>query len=339
MRLPTRKARISVVIIAAIGSLIVGCSSSESVSSSSAGAAGVSNGSPIKAAFVCATAATDPLFGGIEQGAKEAAAQVGVDLTYTGLGTTVTPAAMAQLLTPAVNQHPNILIVCNFFPSADDPIIKRAVAQHIIVIATQSGVPNTMADGAVASVGVDSSTAGQQAADEMAAAGVKHPMCLDTVPSNPSVSERCTAFAAEFKSKGVLVKTVNLANGSFLDPTQVAADIKGTLASDHAIDGILTISDSDGQSAVLAVQQSGLAGKVKIGTFDVDTNIINDIKGGSVLFTVWQQPYLEGYLPVIEASLYARHGFTPPATLPTGPSFVTKSNVALVQEALAQGIG
>jgi simple sugar transport system substrate-binding protein len=55
---------------------------------------------------------------------------------------------------------------------------------------------------------------------------------------------------------------------------------------------------------------------------------LSSIKGGSLGFTIDQQPYLQGFLPVIYLYLFLLSGglVSPPETN-TGLTFVTKSNV------------
>jgi simple sugar transport system substrate-binding protein len=303
--------------------------------SGSSGSGGAASAS-LTVNFVCATPATASFFAPIEQGAKDAAAHVGVKLNYTGLGATVSPAAMAQVLQAAVNQRPDALVVCNFFPSAEDPIIRAAADQHIPVVVTNS-ISHAIEDGAVAVVGQDDFIAGQQSGQAMISAGVKHPLCVNHVPDNPSVTARCQGFIAAFQSAGISAQTLNLPTTQYNDLTAQISAIKGTLASNRQIDGVLTCGPTLGPGAVQAAQQVGLSG-VKVGTFDISSQVVDEVTNGSLMFAVWQQPYLQGYLPVVTAALYVRHGFLPGGTVPTGPVLVTKANVAAVKAALAAGV-
>src|SRR5579885_2605716 len=87
-------------------------------------------------AFVCALPSLAPFYSPMESGAKEAAAALGVNLSYTGLTTTVTNAAMVQVLQAAVNTKPDAIIACNYFPSGEDPILKAASAKGVPVFLT-----------------------------------------------------------------------------------------------------------------------------------------------------------------------------------------------------------
>ena len=59
-----------------------------------------------------------------------------------------------------------------------------------------------------------------------------------------------------------------------------------------------------------------------------------------MLFAIDQQPYLQGYLPILFLAQHKLYGLIPAAgtVVPTGPNFVTPANAALVQQLTAAGI-
>ena len=65
--------------------------------------------------------------------------------------------------------------------------------------------------------------------------------------------------------------------------------------------------------------------------------MIEAIKKGELLFTVEQQQYLQGYLPIVFLYLYNKYGLVPHGTVLTGPSIVDKSNVDLVAKMVKAG--
>jgi simple sugar transport system substrate-binding protein len=314
---------------------VTGCGGSDS-SSSAASTTASSGGPKPKVAFVCATS-TIAFFSPVEQGAKDAANAVGVDLDYTGIGASdITGPALAKTFTAAVNQHPDALVVCNFFPDAVDPLVKKAVADGIPVFGGNS-VTNLLDDGAISVWGQPDEQAGEGAGDQMAEAGVTYGLCVNDVPNNPAVAARCTGFERAMKARGLKVKTLNLANANN-NPTAILADVKGALQANPDVDGVLALGPTQGPAVVQAVEQTGKSGDVKVASFDVSSNIISQIRDGRMLFTVWQQPYLEGYMPVIAAAQYLKYGMAPPGQGSTGPAFITKDNLDKIKAALAAGL-
>ena len=74
------------------------------------------------------------------------------------------------------------------------------------------------------------------------------------------------------------------------------------------------------------------SGKIFFGTFDLSGEIAQGIKDGVINFGIDQQPYLQGYVPVMVLTLYNRYGVLPGNNVNSGPGFVTKANVGLVEK-------
>ena len=69
---------------------------------------------------------------------------------------------------------------------------------------------------------------------------------------------------------------------------------------------------------------------VTIGGFDLGEELLQNIIDGNVLFTVDQQQYLQGYLPILQLFLFQTNSNIIGGGLPilTGPGFVTADNAA-----------
>jgi simple sugar transport system substrate-binding protein len=64
------------------------------------------------------------------------------------------------------------------------------------------------------------------------------------------------------------------------------------------------------------------------GGFDLLPKTLQEIKSGNLDFTIDQQPYLQGFLPVVQLFLYKLSGgLSQPVETDTGLLFVTKDNV------------
>ena len=74
--------------------------------------------------------------------------------------------------------------------------------------------------------------------------------------------------------------------------------------------------------------KNGLAGKLPAGGFDLTPGTLNAINAGQLNFTIDQNPYLQGFIPVLYLYLFNLSGglLSPPNT-DTGLTFVTKDNV------------
>ncbi len=79
-----------------------------------------------------------------------------------------------------------------------------------------------------------------------------------------------------------------------------------------------------------ALKETGMA--IPNGGFDTEPLTLSNIASGATDFTIYQDPYLQGFLPTLYLYLYNISGGTivPPDT-DTGLSFITKSNYSRIQ--------
>jgi simple sugar transport system substrate-binding protein len=106
------------------------------------------------------------------------------------------------------------------------------------------------------------------------------------------------------------------------------------------VDGILTLGPGGAKPALDAVRASGLVSRVKLATFDLSPDVLAAVRDGKLLFAVDQQPYLQGFLPVMLLAERARYGVFPGQgkLIPTGPNFVTEADAAEVIRLSAAGV-
>jgi simple sugar transport system substrate-binding protein len=77
-------------------------------------------------------------------------------------------------------------------------------------------------------------------------------------------------------------------------------------------------------------------GEVAIGCFDLVPPVIDGIKSGYTTLTIDQQPYLQGFLPIIQLVLMKKYALSA-WDVNTGNAIVDKSNVATVEELSKKG--
>jgi simple sugar transport system substrate-binding protein len=98
------------------------------------------------------------------------------------------------------------------------------------------------------------------------------------------------------------------------------------------VDGVMTLGPGGAAPALAALSASGLRGRITVATFDLSPDVLEAVRDGRLLFAVDQQPYLQGYLPIMLLAERARHGLFPARgeLIPTGPQFVTAHNAGRV---------
>lgn len=272
---------------------------------------------------------SDSWWNTIKTAIREAGGQMGVTVDYRN-PTTGDLADMARIIEQATAQNPDGLIVT----IADFDVLKRpleqAVRKGIPVITINSGTAEqSKALGAMMHIGQPEYDAGYGAGERAKAAGVSRFLCVNHYITNPASVERCQGYA---DALGVEMGNQMLDSG--IDPVEVEQKVAAYLRQHPDTNGILTLGPNSAEPTIRALDQLGQAGKIHFGTFDLSAGIAAGIKAGTIDFAIDQQPFLQGYLPVVVLTNYARYGVVPSNNINSGPGFITAENIAKV-EALA----
>ena len=102
---------------------------------------------------------------------------------------------------------------------------------------------------------------------------------------------------------------------------------KAFLTGHKSLKGAFAVDAGSTQNLGQALSSTGL--KIPNGGFDTTPTTLSNIQGGKTDFTIYQDPYLQGFLPTLYTFLFNLSGGTehPPNT-DTGLTFITKSNAA-----------
>ena len=145
--------------------------------------------------------------------------------------------------------------------------------------------------------------------------------------TNPASVERCQGFA---DALGVEMGSQMIDSGQ--DPSEIQNKVSAYLSANPETDAILTLGPTSAHPTLRALDTDGLSGEIFFGTFDLSGEIAEAIKGDVIEFAIDQQPFLQGYLPVVVLTNLARYGVVPGNSVNSGPGFVTKDNIALVEK-------
>ncbi len=270
---------------------------------------------------------SDSWWNTIKNGITLAGKQMGVKVEYRN-PPTGDLADMARIIEQATASRPNgIITTLADFDVLSGPI-KNAVDQGINVIIMNSGTPEqTREVGALMFVGQPEYDAGYAAGLRAKGDGIKSFVCVNHVISNTVVAERCRGFA-----DGLGIKLGNSMLDSGQDPAEIKNRVLAYLSANPKTDAILTLGPTSADPTLLALQENGLAGDIYFGTFDLGDNIVKGIKSGIIQWGIDQQPFLQAYLPVVVLTNYDRYGVLPGNNINSGPGFVTKDGLTLVEK-------
>lgn len=246
---------------------------------------------------------------------------------------------VVQLIRTAISMEVDGLVIPNWVPEAEDPAIKDAIAAGIKVILMNAGGAEKARElGAINYVGSDEYVAGVAGGEYFGDNGQKNVLCINTLPGTANIEARCKGVIDGITGKGGKGAQLPLPSTSFGDATAVAEAIKAELLKDETIDGVITISAGDADSAAIAVEQAGKTGTTLLGSFDMNQAGLDRIKGGTQLFSIDQQPYLQSYLAVSLLASHIDFGTDLPVfPVLTGPGIVDASNIDATLAGVAKG--
>jgi simple sugar transport system substrate-binding protein len=278
----------------------------------------------------------DPFWSVVANGVRAAARDLGVRAEYQA-PTSFDMVEMSNLIDAAVASRPAGLVVSIPDAAALSGSIRRAVAAGIPVISVNSGADSYRDLGVLTHVGQTEYEAGRAGGERLAGAGARRVVCVNHEVGNAAQDQRCAGLRDALAAAGgsARVLAVQLA-----DPEDTQQRIAGTLAAQPAPDGLLTLGPAAAGPALAALRASGRGGDVAYGTFDLTTEVLAGIAGGSIAFAIDQQQYLQGYLPIVMLTTYLETLTLPGGgdVVRTGPGFVTAENAAEVMELTRRGI-
>ena len=332
---PTRRRLLSgaglVSVSAAAAGLIAACSSAKTPAA--AGTVGNFPSTPKwKFAFVNHVT-TNPFFVPTQYGAADACALLGCSYTWTGSSTSNVP-QMVSATNSAITAKANGIAVAVISATAFTTPVKNAMDGGIPVVSYNAdgntGNPGT---NRLAYIGQDLFVSGQALGQKIAASMPNGGNAVGFIatPGSANIQPRIDGAKAALKASGKNINFTSVASGAALSQENTTIN-SYVLAHKSSLKGIFAVDAGSTQTVGAIVQKYGLAGKVASGGFDLTPQTLTAIKAGNLNFTIDQQPYLQGFLPVLYLYLFNLSGglVNPPETN-TGLTFVTKSNVGPYQ--------
>lgn len=281
-------------------------------------------------AFVTHGSPGDAFWDVVKSGAEQAGSDLGVHVTYQSAGDA---AAQSQLIDAAAASKPQGLVVSLANADGVKTAVQAAVASGIPTVATNKGGSHDewKQYGMDTYVGQSEFSSGQAVGTRLKQEGVTRAICVIHEVGNVGMEDRCRGVADTLGGKliNLQVDQANLGDAQ--------STIGSALVADPDIDGVVTLNSPITVAAAAGIAETDR--KVELGAFELSPQVLDLITAGKVAFTVDQQPYLQGYLPVVFLAQRLRNGTTVGGGMPvyTGPDFVTKANVAAVLQYAEKG--
>jgi simple sugar transport system substrate-binding protein len=289
----------------------------------------------------------------VYKGASDAAKDLGCTLTQKygsqqqGQAEPDDNAENAQIQN-AINAHVDGMAISDHDPSLMNPTIKSAVSKGIPVVLLNAGCDNQdiSASSAMTCVGQPEQLAGQASGARFKQLGATNVLCVihqsgqnlldrcNGIAQGLGVGQQCKSGSAPSKGPACTELTLSTPNAAS-NPQQAIGQVNSYLQSHPQINAVMLLNN-----AFAPVLLNAHPANIKVATFDLSTDVENEIKAGTMAFAVDQQQYLQGYLPIQFLYLFKKHegqsvgGGT---TVASGPLLVDKTNISNVSAAIAAG--
>jgi simple sugar transport system substrate-binding protein len=319
---------------AAASALLAACSSTSSSGSTSTSPASSAAGNfpttpPWKFTFVNHVT-TNPFFVPTQYGLQDAAALLGIPKpAWTGSANSSVP-EMVSATNAAISSKANGIAVAVISSTAFTAPVKNAMNAGIPVVSYNAdgnvGDPGT---NRLAYIGQDLFVSGQALGQRIAASMPNGGDAVGFIatPGTANIQPRIDGAKQAIGASGKNIKFTSVASGAALSQENTTINAY-VLAHKSTLKGIFAVDAGSTQTVGQIIQKYSLTGKVASGGFDLTPVTLSGIKAGNLGFTIDQQPYLQGFLPVLALYLFNLSGglVNPPETN-TGLTFVTKANV------------
>ena len=278
--------------------------------------------------FVCHVT-TNPFFTPTQYGAEDACKLLGAEYQWTGSVNSVV-AEMVDATNTAITGQADGLALAVVDKDAFRGPVDRALDAGIPVVSYNAdGARDDPGTNRLAYIGqglYESGYAlGQRALAQIDSGAVA---AFIATPGQLNIQPRIDGAQQAFRDSGKPVTFKAVATNA--DITQGLSIIDAYVQGHQNVAGLLAVDAGSTQSVGQMVAKYKLRGKgLKVaGGFDLVPETLNSVKAGDLDYTIDQQPYLQGFLPVFALYLYkVSGGLMFPTQTNTGLLFVTKDNV------------
>jgi simple sugar transport system substrate-binding protein len=278
---------------------------------------------PLRLIFI-APVIHEEFFLSVRKGIEDAAELMDVEATFTGTEGVDTK-AQAAMVTQAVKEGYDGIAVDIIHEEDFDKVIADALKAGIPVVAFNTD--DITSNSRLSTVSQNLYEAGRTVATR----------ALESIPDGTEVlitkhDEGITALNERARGIQDVLKKHNIKWTVVITtphPHHAKDVIVKALSANPRIKTVLATGQADTEGAGLALEKE-LAGKgYTAAGFDLSLNILRLIDAGVIRFTIDQQPYIQGFYPVMQLTLLLRYGIQP-SDINAGAIVITKDTARSV---------
>src|SRR5918995_1351740 len=316
--------------LASAGLLLAGCRREAAQQASQGGGGGAGGnfpGTPEWDFVFLHHATTNPFFVPTQYGIEDAEALLGTTSQWTGSEKSVV-SEMVDAMNTAISGNANGIAVSVVDPVAFNDPIQKALDNGIPVIAYNANGKGPGTNPALAYVGQDLFLSGVEMGNRIVSLVDEGLVALFiATPGTLNIQPRIDGAKQAIEDSGANIEIQQVATGTELPEER--SRIEAWYNGHKDVAGMFAVDGGSTQGVAQVMEQFGLHDKgVKGGGYDLTPQTLELLGGNHIDFTLDQQPYLQGFLPVMQLYLYKiSGGVTGPAETNTGLIFITPDTV------------
>lgn len=265
----------------------------------------------------------------IQAGARKAAAKLGVDLTYMGMepgyeDRTVEGQSMIFRRCLEQGYHGIAFTPADRIRMAAP--VRMVVSEGMRVVAIDSAVDSPLLSGVFASNNYEG---GRLAAQTLAAAmGSRGDVAMLAHPAreNRATRDRELALESEFRNVFHRIRLVSADRFGGATPETDLPVARKLLEDFPGVKGLYAVSGSGTEAFMRALEEKGLAGKVRLVGWDASPATLDGLRRGTVTAILQQNPERMGY-EAVHALVEALDGRETREMMDTGVTVITRENM------------
>jgi simple sugar transport system substrate-binding protein len=266
---------------------------------------------------------TNVFFTPTQSGAADACKLLGCSYQWTGSANS-NVGEMVSAFNSAVSAGVDGIAISLISLTSFNSPVQKALAAKVPVVAYNA---DAAGNARLAYIGQDLYVSGQKMGEHIASLVPSGDIAIFVAtPGALNLQPRLDGALATLKSHPS-IKPHIVATGAALPQEQSA--INAYVPAHPSYKGFFAVDGGSTQYTGAAIQKNGLAAKgIKGGGYDLTTLTQQTLASGALEFTIDQQPYLQGFLPILQLYMYnVTQSLTGPADVNTGLKFLDKTTV------------
>jgi len=281
---------------------------------------------PLRFIFIT-TCVDEAFFIPVRHGMEDAASAMGVSAEFTGTHG-VDIKAQATMVRDAVKADYDGIALNIIDPVEFDEVVKESIDRGVPVVAfniDDNNTPNARLSG----ISQNFQTAGRKLATQALAFVPDGSHILMTLHDEgiSALDERLASAQSVLRERGITWDVVVTGHV----PEEAAKVVADNLVKNPKIRHILCTGQADTEGAALAVERGFSDQGHAVAGFDLSPEILRLIQKDVIKFTIDQQPYAQGFYPVVQLALYKRYGIMP-ADMDAGADVIDRENIERIMK-------